>query len=71
MVTTVFTTTLAASISAVTVVGLIVFLIARELADASERPVVRLFCERIAVFLPPLLVAFAFIVIMKVLEVID
>lgn len=71
MVTTVITATIAsASATAVAVVGLIILLVTRELADASERPILRLFSRHIAVYVPSLLIAFAFIVVMRVLQVI-
>ena len=73
MVSTVMSTTIAwASTGAVAVVGLIVFLVARELADASESPDIRLGLLRrhLVAFAVPLLIVFAFIVVMEVLEVI-
>ena len=68
MVSTVITTAITASAGGIAVIGLIVLLVTRELADASEQPAIQLFSRHLAVFAMPLLVAFAFIVIMEVLR---
>ena len=73
MVSTVITTTVAAaSAGAAAVVGLIILLVARELADASESSDTRLglLSRHLVAFAAPLLIVFAFIVVMKVLEVV-
>ncbi len=71
MISTVVTMTLASSLAVVLVVGLIIFLAARELADASDMPSLKLFSRYLSVYAAPLLVAFAFIVVMEVLRAID
>ena len=71
MVSTALTTVLAASGGVVVAVGLIIFLATRELVDASERPGLKLLGRDLSVYAVPLLVAFAFIVIMEVLQAID
>lgn len=71
MVSTVITTTIAAaSVAVAAVVGLVLLLVARELADAGESPDTRpgLLSRHLAAFAAPLLIVFAFIVVMKVLE---
>ncbi|MEE8471241.1 MAG: hypothetical protein V3S51_07925 [Dehalococcoidia bacterium] len=71
MVSTVVTlTTAAASVTAAAVVGLIIFLVVRELADASERRPLQLLSRYLGIYATPLLIAFAFIAIMEVVEVI-
>ena len=74
MTSIVISTTIAwTSTAAVAMVGLIIFLIARELADARKESNTRmgLLSRHLAAFAVPLLIVFAFIVIMAVLEVID
>ena len=73
MVSSIISTTIAwASTGAVAVVGLIIFLVARELADAGKESDMRLglISRHLAAFAVPLLIVFAFIVVMEVLEVI-
>lgn len=72
MVSTVITTTIAAAyIGAVAVVGLIALSITGELAAPSERSTLRLLHRYLSVAVLPLLIVFAFIVIMEVLKVIS
>jgi hypothetical protein len=71
MISTAMTTALAPSAAVVVVAGLIIFLAARVLVDASERPGLKLFGRDLSVYALPLLVAFVFIVVMEVLLAID
>ena len=72
MVCTVVTTTIAtASISAIAVIGLIILLVARELADTSESPTLRLFNRHLIVAMIPLFLVFIFIVAVEVMQVIS
>jgi len=71
MVSTVITTTVvAASVAVVAVVGLVLLLVAGELAGAGESPDTRpgLLSRHFVAFAAPLLIVFAFIVVMKVLQ---
>lgn len=71
MDSTVVTTTIAsASASAAAVVGLIIFLVTRELANSSQKLSLKLFSNRLGVFAIPLLIVFAFISIMWVAEIV-
>jgi len=70
MVSTVVTTAIAsASASATAVVGLIIFLVTRELADSSQKLSLKLFSNYLGVFAIPLLTVFAFITIMWVAKI--
>jgi uncharacterized membrane protein len=57
------------SAAVVTVVGLIILLVTKELADASERPALSILGRHIAVLATPLLIVFAFIVITVALRI--
>jgi uncharacterized membrane protein len=73
MVSTVITTTVvAASVAVAAVVGLVLLLVARELIGTSESPDTRLglLSRHLVAFAAPLLIVFAFIVVMAVLEVV-
>lgn len=72
MVSTVTTTTIAeASIGAAAVIGLITLLVIRELAAATAGSTLKLFTRHLTVAVIPLLIVFAFIVIIEVLELIS
>ena len=71
MTTTLISTTIAASATIAAVVGLIIFLTIREIADAGETAVPRLLSAHLLTYSVPLLVAFAIIVIVEFLHIID
>lgn len=63
-------TTTATSVTIAAVVGLILFLVVRELADASEKPSLQLLSRYLTLYAVPLLVSFVFIVIIEIVRVI-
>jgi hypothetical protein len=63
-------TTAATSVTIAAVIGLIVFLVVRELADASGKPSLQLLSRYLTLYAVPLLVSFAFIVIIEIVRVI-
>jgi hypothetical protein len=63
-------TIVTASMTATAVIGLVILLVTRELADASESPLLRLLSRHTALFSMPLLIVFVFIAIMKTLQAI-
>ena len=72
MVSTVIYDTLASEIIIpIAVVGLIILLVARELATASESPTAQRLGQFIGVFTVPLLLVFAFVVIQTVIDVVS
>jgi len=69
--TLVLNTTASASLAIVTVIGLILLLVARELTYTSEKPPLKLFSSNITIFAIPLLIVFAFIAIIDVLKAVS
>jgi len=64
------TTIVTASMTATAVIGLIILLVARELADSSESPLFRLLSRHTAILSIPLLIVFVFIAIVETIKAI-
>ena len=67
MVSTAVLTTVGFAVS----VGLIIFLVIQELADASERPSLRPFSRYLRAFSIPLFLVFAVLVIMQLYNIVS
>lgn len=60
-----------ASLTGAATVGLVVLLVARELAASGETDFLKVFCRNLMVFAAPLLVVFASIVVVACLRIIS
>ena len=70
-VTTVTTVALSASLALLVVIGLLVFLIQKEILSASSSGRAKILSRVFNVAVVPLLLSFVFIVVMKVAQVLD
>ncbi len=72
MITTVISSTIASTaITGGAVAGLIILLIIRELTEPSTTPVLSRFGQHLAIYTLPLIILFAFIIIMASLETVS